>query len=417
MKQAKGFALVAVLIIMTVMLVLGIGAHYLTQMNLKIAENERSSAMAKHNAEGGLEVAHLALAKTPSLASKGFPTNFALPTMEDGNFRLSSAGGSAGYSAIDSDGDGFNEYATLRVEGYTVSEGAFVKEALFSVEQALPNPLFNGGLVAKGVIRFVTNDIRTNIWSGDYLSSRNQGVFAAGYSGKASRGCDIAVDCDAGPHIPVPDVPKPVFSDLRDQVMANHPECSDPLTALANTVVGTINNPQNQVICVPPGGSLTVTGTAKNVVIIGDETTTVSFDAHSASAATDPADHGVTVVAGTLNMDNTATTLSGTNTFIAKRDIGFAKGVLSNDSTSHTLVVSEEDIKVTGNGGASISHVSFWTGGFFDIAGSSDRIIGTVLAYKNIEIGGRAGQITQGDTDNPYIPRAGDPTIKVESKR
>ena len=410
MKQAKGFALVAVLIIMTVMLVLGIGAHYLTQMNLKIAENARSSAMAKHNAEGGLEVAHLALAKTPSLASKGFPTNFALPTVEDGNFRLSSAGGSAGYSAIDSDGDGFNEYATLRVEGYTVSEGAFVKEALFSVEQALPNPLFNAGLVAKGVVRFVTNDVRTNIWSGDYLSSRNQGVFAAGYSGKASRGCDIAVDCDAGPHIPVPDVPKPVFSDLRNQVIANHPSCDI-------TTTGTLSSPQNQVVCIPSGGSLTLTGTARNVVIIGDETTTVSFDANSASATTDPTDHGVTVVAGTLNMDNTATTLSGTNTFIAKRDIGFAKGVLSNDSTSHTLVVSEEDIKVTGNGGASISHVSFWTGGFFDIAGSSDHIVGTVLAYKNIEIGGRAGQITQGDIDNPYVPHIGDPTIKVESKR
>ena len=90
MKKQDGIALIATLLIMAAIMALGVGTLFLSTMNLKIAENSRTHAVARYNAEAGMEAALAQLkidykAVTPnqfkdSTYSASNPTGFRLPS-------------------------------------------------------------------------------------------------------------------------------------------------------------------------------------------------------------------------------------------------------------------------------------------------------------------------------------------------
>src|SRR5690554_6151811 len=70
MRQ-QGFVLITSLLVLVVLSAIGAGAFFLTNMNLKIAENTRSATVAQYNAHEGLDVALLILAREFYLRGDG----------------------------------------------------------------------------------------------------------------------------------------------------------------------------------------------------------------------------------------------------------------------------------------------------------------------------------------------------------
>src|SRR5690606_14517852 len=88
----------------------------------------------------------------------------------------------------------------------------------------------------------------------------------------------------------------------------------------------------NRVICVPPGGSLTIDSAVTNLAVIADISSTVTIDAPVGSP-TDDLVKGITVVAGKLLFGGRAA-FYGTNTLVAFHDIEFGKNVISHDDVA-----------------------------------------------------------------------------------
>ena len=81
MKKRDGIALIASLLIMAAIMTLGVGSLFLTNMNLRIAENNRTQAVAQYNAEAGLEAAIVKLKKDYEAGTpKQFPATLSVPT-------------------------------------------------------------------------------------------------------------------------------------------------------------------------------------------------------------------------------------------------------------------------------------------------------------------------------------------------
>lgn len=94
MKRQDGIALIASLLIMAAIMALGVGSLFLSTMNLRIAENSRAHALARYNAEAGLEAAMVQLKKDYKTSGK-FPANFtnsALPTTMGIRYELAASG-------------------------------------------------------------------------------------------------------------------------------------------------------------------------------------------------------------------------------------------------------------------------------------------------------------------------------------
>ena len=76
-RSRNGFALVVSLIVLVVVVSLGVGAAFLSTMNLRVAENTRTHAVAVANANSGLELAMIRLYQAfESATPKQFPATF-----------------------------------------------------------------------------------------------------------------------------------------------------------------------------------------------------------------------------------------------------------------------------------------------------------------------------------------------------
>src|SRR5512138_3195553 len=97
LRSAAGFALVGSLVILLVLTVLGMSGIFLTQMNLRIAENGRSGAVARFNAEAGLDAAFVVLsgAFKDDLAIPGTLAEFRTeyPTFERAEYAFAASNG------------------------------------------------------------------------------------------------------------------------------------------------------------------------------------------------------------------------------------------------------------------------------------------------------------------------------------
>ncbi len=135
MRKNQGVAIVASIIIMVVILALGAGSIFLTQNNLKTAENVRSNAIARSNAESGLDAGYVLL-KTyfdtnRTLLSQGFTfTNDTYTLSYDGNGKMTAL-------------------------GKTSAGAEYKSEALFTTKAGTPSipPELIKGLTSEGLVR------------------------------------------------------------------------------------------------------------------------------------------------------------------------------------------------------------------------------------------------------------------------
>jgi hypothetical protein len=180
-----------------------------------------------------------------------------------------------------------------------------------------------------------------------------------------------------------------------------------PAALCDTTITGnqTLSNQTNRIICLASGAQLTLTGTVSNLVVIGDATNTVVLRANTVPGGSEGM--GVTLVSGTVDLTDQSTTMSGQNTIVARNNIDFRKGVLSADRTARTLLATEGDIRLNGNGGRDI-FATFWAGGEFRINGTIGDFIGTVVAATSATaITGNGGVDHARLPDhllNPFIP-------------
>jgi hypothetical protein len=176
MRTDQGVALVASLLIMVAIMSLGVGSLFLTDMNLKIAENARSSTIAKYHADAGVDTA-VALLTSSYHDTNKFPATFTLPVTAGQSYRL--LPGSDGYRR---DGD---DQVRVRVEGFTDSGARYVAEVLLATTDAL-NPAFAVGAASMGRV-----EVRGG--SAEFVNAGlhgNKGLRLPGYSTDSFRSCD-----------------------------------------------------------------------------------------------------------------------------------------------------------------------------------------------------------------------------------
>lgn len=423
-KSQKGFALVASLVMLVVLSAMGLGAMFLTHMNLRITENSRTGTMARYNAEAGLDTAFV-------LLSNAFMQDLELPASRAEFLTTFPYFNSSQYQLTN---DGYTVFADgsvrLRVIGYGPNNARHTAEALVQpqvepVESPGGYTLFGEGFVAKDSITLNGNgSYDINFWSGGNISIHPGTLVGGRTASAAGNQCKMGKDSEGtcSTHQPPPNVELPSFDGLRNQIIASVTE-DNPSFSLANCDYRTgYYSGSNAVICVPAGGSLTITGNVTNLVVIGDATTTVNIDARTGSTS-EPLVRGIIVVSRTLSFGSNAV-FYGENTLVAKNDLSFGKNVISQDGTARTFIVTEGNFTLNGTGATSM-YASFWVGGKFEINGTPNEFRGTVVANETIirNGGGSFHTIsTPVALDNDFIPTDPNPVyiaagIKVLSRR
>lgn len=409
MRTNQGIALITSLIVLFVVATLGVGASFLAQMNLSIAENTRTHVVARYHSETGLDTALVILAREFRNREGRFPT----PT----EFRALFPG-TADYQLVHYELFA-NDQGTISIRGQVTARNAeHIAEARFrgvgtptdiTTQQ---DPRFGVGFVSNGSIFFPGNStLDLNVWSGDTIRfPGGRSRLGAGFWARTAGGrCEIGhTRCTTGAEPPV--VAGPNFTALREQVIQHHMALRGVTTPAAlcdTTITGnqTLSNQNNRIVCFASGAQLTLTGTVSNLVVIGDATNTVVLRANTVPGGSEGM--GVTLVSGTVDLTDQSTTMRGQNTIIARNDIEFNKGVFSADSKARTLLATEGNIRLNGNGGRDI-FATFWAGGQFRVNGTIGDFIGTVVAATSAEaITGRGGVDRARLPEqllNPFIP-------------
>lgn len=405
MRVRSGFALIASLVILVALVGLGAGALFLAQMNLRIAENTRTAAIARANAESGLDSAFVVLAgavkadgAVPADAA-AFRTTF--PGFENAAYALAP---SDPYTVF---GDGS---VRVRVIGYGPRNARYEAEALVEpVVDATPPTngpsVFGDGFVAKDDITMNGNGtFDINFYSGGNIDLHAGSLEAGRVASAAGDTCRFkngTGTCLTGQD--PPEVPTPVFADLRSGLIAQV-GLDDALTGCplvsgtyAGTGAGTPEHPT--VVCVAAGASVALVGTLTNLVVIGTDTSTVTILGQTGNSSDDTV-HGVKVAAGTIDFQ---AAMYGYNTFYAHNDIAFGKDVVSHDDTARTFIVTDGDFTLDGAGTSNI-YASFWVGGTFRVNGTGDKFRSTVVATNAIVKNGGGSFATLRPPDAIDIP-------------
>lgn len=158
MRRNDGIVIVASLIVMMVVLAIGAGMLFLTQSNLKIADNARSKASAQALADSGLDAVFIGLEhyydindgnKMPSFDSraKTFSADFRLPTISAGNTNNP-------YTVEEFGSVGTGSNYRLKVSASTGNGAKHVSEILFEGMKGenTSRPVVANGLRSEGVI-------------------------------------------------------------------------------------------------------------------------------------------------------------------------------------------------------------------------------------------------------------------------
>ena len=390
MQRRAGFALTTSLLVMLVIAALGVGAVFLSNMNLRIAENTRTQAIARYNAESGMDQMYTILA-----ASVLDETSAVLPLTQAEVETLIAA-----WDTIDgwqlvryrhSPGTGTNgaDQAEIRVRGTAPRNAQHVVDA-FVEAVATPTTTGDGySIFGEGIVSLQNIDLAgagtfdIPFHAGGNINLRAATVVGGNSMIFAGANCRWGApprSCTAGDP---PEVEAPEFDVLRDAVIAaqnptDYATCST--TGLLSGSV-TINSDSNRLVCLAPGATATVIGNVSNVTIIGDDTTTVHLDARTGDPSDDEV-RGVTVVSRTVTFGSGAA-FHGENTIIAMDDITFGKNVVSNDGTARTFIVTEGNFELQGTGASSI-YASFWVGGSFAWRGTPNTFRGTIVAVGDI---------------------------------
>jgi hypothetical protein len=146
MRSSAGIAIISTIFIMVAVLALGIGALYLTNIDLRIAENVQSNAVAKQNAQIALEASLIALRETIKAEDAAeFPETFTAPTLTlVGDLPVTV--GNPVYTRLSP------TQATLRVEGIGPGQASYLAEAALALMPAETVAASGVGLVSQAAI-------------------------------------------------------------------------------------------------------------------------------------------------------------------------------------------------------------------------------------------------------------------------
>jgi hypothetical protein len=409
-RSSHGFVLVTSLLILVVLAGLGAGAFFLTTMNLRIAENTRSSATAQYNAYEGLDIALIALAREYRLREDG-----TWPTLAELRSRIPT-GSPYAVAALDYDAAGAGGVVPGGVvvvrgqgpRGASYETSARFRGQLSSVEvDAEGDPLFGTGWVTNASIAIKGNTTFTiPLWAGQAISAQATKVIASAgnfaHSGFVSSGaeadCTIFsqgtkyVRCERGQD--PPSVPTFSFdaglAELADEAEVTFPVCSGPnvhtITSSQTINAGTY---ANSTLCVAEGVTLTIIGTATGLYVLGPRSSTVRMEFDSTPASTDPdldADDrrrvGVKIAAGTITQGSGSFVLGGENTLFSANLLNYQNtgAAMTNPGVISTLIGTEGSVVFGGNTAGTLNAVIWANGSVCKYGGGGLNFGGTILA-------------------------------------
>lgn len=354
-RSSRGFAAVTALLILVAVGVLAVGATFMTITNLRLAENTRTQAVARYNAELWLDVALLAIADgyvaLGAMPSRAVLEPFLIASnqYELTRYTINAAGDGGeiqvtGLAPRGDDGASIARHpVSARFVGVT-SEGSasgpgFITPADISVSGAstLLLNMHAGGFLS----------VTGNVDTGD----PSAGQFFSYLSGTGACSLGTAGDClnnQDPPVVPVVNwqarynaLQGGTFPASGDSESVFGPYCPVPEYSIpsgSNTT--SIVVPDGAVVCLPESGRFSISGvggTLRGVTIMGGAGTLVTLTGGSSGGAitsSGEGDLGVRVVAGEV-------VLSSGGTLNDRNEIYAAKNVILNRSVT---AVTNEDI-------------------------------------------------------------------------
>lgn len=406
----RGFVLVTSLLILVVLAGLGAGAFFLTTMNLRIAENTRSAATAQYNAYEGLDVALIALAREYRLREDG-----TWPALAELRARIP-AGSPYEVTDLTYDGAGAGGIIPGGVvvvsgqgqRGASYETSARFRGQLSPVEvEPEADPLFGTGWVTNASISIKGNTTFTiPLWAGQAISAQATKVIASAgnfaHSGFVASGaeanCTIFsqgtkyVRCERGQD--PPDVPAFDYdaglAELAGEAEVAFPTCSGPnVYTIATTQTINAGTFANATICLAEGVTLTITGTATGLYVLGPRSSTVHMAFGSTPASTDPdldADDrrrvGVKIAAGTITQSSSSFVLAGENTVFSANSLNYQNtgSAMTNPGVISTLIATEGNVIFGGNTAGTLNAVIWANGSVCKYGGGGLNFGGTILA-------------------------------------
>lgn len=463
-SSQQGFALIATILSMALILALGLGALFMSEQNLKVNENAQSKALAKANAEAGLDAARIVLAEYYD-THNAYPSN---SYFASNPLSFSSSEGSMTFTITEFTVDPGNaDRAYLKVIGTGPRDAKHTAETLLDASSATGgvDPLFYRGLIAKGVVTNsggiaplidadVHGDLGYKLEAGfQSCAARDPvtGTCTAGTplvaafplsaaSGISSYECSVkpaTVDpCVGGTPQTLVDpvnIVTPPYAAIRDAAEFNGRPISDYLSDPSLCTYSSLPSsvPPNTVVCA--SGEVDISG-----VTIGDPTLILT-DGKIKSGGGATLD-GVTLVStaneismsGGNDLDNvrlfaeTKLTLSGGTTVGGKSTIASGGSVTMSGGTEALnpytsggktsvgiAIIGVGDVTLSGG---SVYYGSVWGGGDVTMSGGTS-IFGGVATMGDITLTGGAFVDANVIVDNDELPQTAGRGVTSLSRR
>lgn len=412
-QSNRGFAAVTALLIMVAIAVLAVGASFLTITNLRLAENARTQAIARYNAELWLDVALLAVAD--GYVELGF-----MPSLEVVEpFLIDSDQYEITRYSVDADGGG----GEIQVTGLAPRGDSGASVARHPVAARFVGATSEGTSSGPGFITPAdiavsgASTLLLNMHAGEDLTvsgdvvtgDPSAGQFFAYKSGTSTCSLGTAGDCLTNqdpPAVPVvdwqarydafaagtfaaSDESEDTYGGYCDRTMDAPARDRDTLDVFAV---------EGEVICLPETGQFRIVGNLSGVSILGGAGTLVTLaDGSSGGASTSSgeADLGVRVIAGEVVLASGGT-LQGRNEIYAAGNVILNRAVTAttsedidgdgtNDVLVKTYIETARSVVFSGSG-TSGTYASILANGKFCRSGNGGaRFIGSITAGADLE--------------------------------
>ena len=453
MNRQSGIALVTSLFILVAVMLVGLGSIFLTQTNLRVAENIRSNALARNNANTGLEAAYLIL-ESYHTSYNTFPTS-------SSDFSLPAGGGFALVSYRFDHAD----QVMVRVRGSTSRGAEHEVEGLFSLYQAPPEipESYTIGLVSEGEVEVNSNasiytDSGVHGNSGFDLAGDFYECTARDASGTCIASVLVTVDppvtlasltgtCKIGNQTcsPIDYLTDPVSvapnyhvrrdaaMDLDNNGVVDVNDCLGALTvpvpAMSNVVVCTtgnvtLNNAVLSDVTIITDGDITLTGTATltNTTLIstgglvdiesGTFTDTRIFSEDSLTFAGSGN-------AYTWNDSNTIAT-AGDITFNGQNDHNNTINPITNPDGTKGIglaLIADGDITQNGSNSSNADYYALIVSGGNFVQNGKSTLFGAVSAVGDLRFNGKFFIDSGYSFSNPDLEEMPEPEVEVLSRR
>jgi len=399
-SHRQGFAVITALLILVAVGALAVGAFFMTITNLRLAENTRTQAVAKYNAELWLDVAlmviadgYVELGRIPTLAEL---TPFLIASDE--------------YEITRYDVNSPGTIGEIQVTGRALRGDAGAAVAQHPVSARFQATTSAGG--SPGGPGFITpadinvsgaSTLLLNMHAGtslDVAGNVNTGNPALGqlFSYKSGTGgCNLgtAGTCEEGadpPEVEALDW-EAEYADAWSEYCEGEPV--EP-TPSGNTTRSVSVIAPGTVVCLPDSGRFDITGgPLRDVTIVGGPDTQVTVSAGSERAVpttSDPDDIGLRLVAGDVILTS-GNTLQDRNLLVARGNVVLNRGVTQTEieeedddgvvqrlTVVKTLIRAGNDVVFTGSGTRGTYAEIIVNGKFCRSGNGGARFVGSITA-------------------------------------